>query len=589
MKLANLKFHAFTNTGFEPVLSKEIGQIIKKQKITNIFGKTGVEFRGTVFDMIDVILYSRVLNSLKVVVGHPFHASDQNILKYNLRKLNFSAYMNSYTYHPNNINLYCDSIKSSLFHECMIKELAKEEISNLLQKRLLTAGKETVNIDRLLDDFGMNNEFSKEEMESLKAESNKEEENDQETTEIVYRNPNPTDIYLNLFKNKMCVSLEVFNSNRMKSGYKKFIGWGSVKESIISAFLQQSGIIDEFKENHSIKIFDPFCGSGTILLESILSSISYPMRADNIGNMGFNDWPLITNKTENIDDISAHIESRLNNIDDQMKISIIGSDISKKQLDNAVSNFKHLESLDIIKKMRLNDNKTIIALKERLKEKKTFTKNFKNKVFLFKSSFDKLDEIVPLLEDYILLTNVPYGSNMSKEQTTQLYKQFDRFLIDNKDIFSKIVILCPNNESTSYIAQSKYIWECELDFYNGAYRMGFFSFTGEKKDKTKDTVIYKIKVKRRRQSNYVKEVKVDLKKIQKKESFSKKANDLNQFARKQKRNAFLASKKAYEDQKQERIQKRIEEKELMRIEHMKENAKKLLGKEKFEEFNKLLK
>lgn len=44
--------------------------------------------------------------------------------------------------------------------------------------------------------------------------------------------------YLSLFNDSASVSLEVFNQNEFKIGYRPHIGWGSVKEEIIHAFLE---------------------------------------------------------------------------------------------------------------------------------------------------------------------------------------------------------------------------------------------------------------------------------------------------------------------------------------------------------------
>ena len=44
--------------------------------------------------------------------------------------------------------------------------------------------------------------------------------------------------------------------------------------------LIKSGLVERFRKEKKIKIFDPFCGSGTILLEALSLSIEKSIRKD---------------------------------------------------------------------------------------------------------------------------------------------------------------------------------------------------------------------------------------------------------------------------------------------------------------------
>lgn len=78
--------------------------------------------------------------------------------------------------------------------------------------------------------------------------------------------PNKKKIYVAVYKNNVCVSLELFSEKNYKTGYKPYIGKGSVKENIIHGFLVKSGLLRTFISKKKVKIIDPFCGSGTILI-----------------------------------------------------------------------------------------------------------------------------------------------------------------------------------------------------------------------------------------------------------------------------------------------------------------------------------
>ena len=47
------------------------------------------------------------------------------------------------------------------------------------------------------------------------------------------------------------------------------------------------------KETKEMKIFDPFCGSGTFLIETLLSAIDYPLRKNNIYDLDFWNWQFL--------------------------------------------------------------------------------------------------------------------------------------------------------------------------------------------------------------------------------------------------------------------------------------------------------
>lgn len=60
------------------------------------------------------------------------------------------------------------------------------------------------------------------------------------------------------------------------SGQKPFIGWGAISEHVVAGVLSKLGIFKRAKQECRLKLFDPFCGSGTMLLEALFGSTDYP-------------------------------------------------------------------------------------------------------------------------------------------------------------------------------------------------------------------------------------------------------------------------------------------------------------------------
>lgn len=54
-----------------------------------------------------------------------------------------------------------------------------------------------------------------------------------------------------------------------KFGWKKNVGWGPIRETLTSSILYQTGLFEQAKNEGKIKLWDPFCGSGTIPLVAL--------------------------------------------------------------------------------------------------------------------------------------------------------------------------------------------------------------------------------------------------------------------------------------------------------------------------------
>jgi hypothetical protein len=87
-----------------------------------------------------------------------------------------------------------------------------------------------------------------------------------------------------LHKDKITFLLSL-NSKTHLSGQKKHIGWGSISEHVIACILSKLGIFKRAKEEKELKLFDPFVGSGTILLEALFGCIDYPKSIEQVGSV----------------------------------------------------------------------------------------------------------------------------------------------------------------------------------------------------------------------------------------------------------------------------------------------------------------
>lgn len=55
-----------------------------------------------------------------------------------------------------------------------------------------------------------------------------------------------------------------------KHGYKPFVRWGVLKETLTAACILESGIIAKANHTGKLYLWDPFCGSGSFLIETLM-------------------------------------------------------------------------------------------------------------------------------------------------------------------------------------------------------------------------------------------------------------------------------------------------------------------------------
>lgn len=191
------------------------------------------------------------------------------------------------------------------------------------------------------------------------------------------------EIDFSLFKDTVTVLLNTSGAGLHKRGYRDLVGIAPIKETLASALLLMSDFY------YKRPFVDPFCGSGTFVLEGARIAL-------NIGNtkrqFAFNEW-------KNFDDrlYKRALEESLDNEKRDIKIDFRGFDIDPKAIK--LCNH-HAENL---------------GLKEKLKFSVCDVKNL------------KLDR-----EYGTICTNPPYGERVyDKEEAEACYKNLGKVLKEN--------------------------------------------------------------------------------------------------------------------------------------------------------------
>lgn len=191
------------------------------------------------------------------------------------------------------------------------------------------------------------------------------------------------DLYLNLFisKNRATISLDTSGESLHKRGYRVAKGPAPIQETLAAAIIRLS------KWKGEKPLFDPFCGSGTLLNEALLKYCRIPAGFKR-ERFGFEHLPdFDENKWLQIKENS---EKNMR----ELPIGLLnGSDVNSQVLKDAKRNASNLP--------------------------------YGNRINFEQSDFRDL----PPIKDATIVCNPPYGIRMgTTEDIAQMYKEFGDFL-----------------------------------------------------------------------------------------------------------------------------------------------------------------
>ncbi len=197
---------------------------------------------------------------------------------------------------------------------------------------------------------------------------------------VSVRNP---DILFNLHirHNQATISVDTSGGALHRRGYREETVSAPIQETIAAAMIHYSQL------DGTMPLYDPMCGSGTLLCEALMAYCRIPagIFKNQFGFECLPDFePLVWREVKKQAD---------RQIRDLPKGLIAGSDIDKKAVDVAKTNLMGI--------------------------------HFGNQVAVKRADFRKL----PSLENHVIVTNPPYGIRMGKDQDLGLfYKALGDFL-----------------------------------------------------------------------------------------------------------------------------------------------------------------
>ena len=216
-----------------------------------------------------------------------------------------------------------------------------------------------------------------------------------------------------------------------KRGYRPLTHEAPIRETLALAMVRLAG----FRPFTEEALYDPFCGSGTIVIEAARYALGIAPGRDRM--FGFTELPYIGRKPLVNARQEAHDKEDLSPLDD---IFFAGSDIDRKAVASAkanaesagVSGFTGFEVKDALK-----------LDPARLTEDTGFARN-------------------------IIITNPPYGGRlMTPEEAAEIYKKIARLYLTSRGMCRKgirLSVITPDNDfekATGFKADKRY------KLYNG--------------------------------------------------------------------------------------------------------------------------
>ena len=217
--------------------------------------------------------------------------------------------------------------------------------------------------------------------------------------DVSVRNP---DILLNLHirKDKAVISLDTSGGALHRRGYREETVLAPMQETVAAAMIRFSGW------DGSVPLYDPLCGSGTLLCEALMgySRIPAGVFRNRFGFEGLPDFDGAVWKK-----VKKELDGRIRELP---KGLIAGSDVSPEAVSAARTNLMGL--------------------------------HYGNRVSVERADFREL----PLLEAHVIVTNPPYGIRMGGDENLKMfYKNFGDFLKQK----------CKGSTAFVYFGERKYI------------------------------------------------------------------------------------------------------------------------------------
>lgn len=83
----------------------------------------------------------------------------------------------------------------------------------------------------------------------------------------------PSAVMVNVHKDNAEVLMSTSYDDLNKHGLRPYVRWGVLNETLAAACILESGVLHRARHSGKLYLWDPFCGSGSFLLETLFSAL----------------------------------------------------------------------------------------------------------------------------------------------------------------------------------------------------------------------------------------------------------------------------------------------------------------------------
>jgi len=232
-----------------------------------------------------------------------------------------------------------------------------------------------------------------------------------------------------------------------------------------------------------LKLWDPFCGSGTILLESLSLYLGLPVRTNQASELFDLQNVRAINKENHEKYLQNLSKVEGNSFLEESNIILLGNDIESEAIKSSLNNFDNLLKEHEFSEKYLDNNNNSFQIKE---NPVIFHHSFLGKrVHLFQTDFENIPSMINI-KDFSILTNPPYGyrsrSHISFANLKGTYNRFKNLIRKNLRNLDQVYVLYPVDKKNvgSLIKTRGLAWNLIEKFDNGGIEIGLFQLDKEK-------------------------------------------------------------------------------------------------------------
>ncbi|EUR71308.1 hypothetical protein PFBG_03035 [Plasmodium falciparum 7G8] len=372
---------------------------IYDEKYSHVFIDKNIEIESDLYYLYKLLINSRTIEQIRLEVYRSYCAYENNFIN-DMKKINWNAYIpfSSVLKEP---EISITSIKSRLYHTCMIKNI----ILNIIKRQ-----------------------------QQLYIEKNGDENILLKKKKLISSQLSPLKINV-LFKYNEC-KIHINLSNNMNIRiYQAYKNQQSLKSTIIASAIFKLNLFKYINNSKQTYIIDPFCNDGTAILEILSILLTIPNGSPSI-NYPIFTYPLHSPSTfYNV--LNEIIISPLHNM---TQLYFLGMDEKKEHIKHANRNLmKFIQTIPLKNDVTgHNDHSSVNINDPRVHTLVGDIKNISinNKSFLLNNikfcsfNFLKLNNVI---ENCIIITNI---MNMEKKKILKFEKILLRSYILNAYVFS---------------------------------------------------------------------------------------------------------------------------------------------------------